>query len=176
MTEPLADPLWRNATDLCRDLQRGTIAATTLMENVYARIAALNPRLNALVDLMPQEQAMALAATADAVPIAERGPLHGLPMAPKDAVAVKGFSTSWGYPGFSENVEAQDDELARRRREAGASVIGHSNMPEFGLGSHTFNQLYGHTYNPWDLSKTPGGSSGGAAAVSYTHLRAHETP
>ena len=51
--------------------------------------------------LMPQEQAMALAATADAVPIAERGPLHGLPMAPKDAVAVKGFSTSWGYPGFS---------------------------------------------------------------------------
>lgn len=165
MTEPLADPLWRNATDLCRDLQRGTIAATTLMENVYARIAALNPRLNALVDLIPQEQAMALAATADAVPSAERGPLHGLPMAPKDAVAVKGFSTSWGYPGFSENVEAQDDELARRLREAGAIFIGHSNMPEFGLGSHTFNQLYGHTYNPWDLSKTPGGSSGGAAVA-----------
>lgn len=165
MTEPLVDPLWRNATDLCRDLQRGTIAATTLMENVYARIAALNPRLNALVDLIPQEQAMALAATADAVPIAERGPLHGLPMAPKDAVAVKGFTTSWGYRGFSENIEAQDDELAQRLREAGAIFIGHSNMPEFGLGSHTFNQLYGHTYNPWDLSKTPGGSSGGAAVA-----------
>ena len=154
MTEPLVDPLWRNATDLAVTYKEA-IAATTLMENVYARIAALNPRLNALVDLMPQEQAMALAATADVVPIAERGPLHGLPMAPKDAVAVKGFSTSWGYPGFSENVETQDDELARRLREAGAIFIGHSNMPEFGLGSHTFNQLYGHTYNPWDLVKRP---------------------
>ncbi|MAV67336.1 MAG: amidase, partial [Gammaproteobacteria bacterium] len=135
------------------------------MDNVYARIAALNPALNALVSLIPKEQAMTLAAAADAVPIAQRGPLHGIPMAPKDAVAVRGFSTSWGYASFAEAIEEQDDELARRLREAGAIFIGHSNMPEFGLGSHTFNRLYGHTYNPYNLSKTPGGSSGGAAVA-----------
>ena len=170
MTEPLPAPLWSNAADLCRGLQQGTITATAVMDNVYARIAVLNPALNALVSLIPKEQAMTLAAAADAVPIAERGPLHGIPMAPKDAVAVRGFSTSWGYANFADAIEEQDDELARRLREAGAIFIGHSNMPEFGLGSHTFNRLYGHTYNPYNISKTPGGSSGGAAVALAADL------
>ena len=170
MTEPLPAPLWSNAADLCRGLQQGTITATAVMDNVYARIEALNPVLNALVSLIPKEQAMTLAAAADAVPIAERGPLHGIPMAPKDAVAVRGFSTSWGYANFADAIEEQDDELARRLREAGAIFIGHSNMPEFGLGSHTFNRLYGHTYNPYNISKTPGGSSGGAAVALAADL------
>ena len=169
-TEPLPAPLWSDATELCRDLQQGGVTATAVMDNVYTRIAALNPALNALVSLIPKEQAMTLAAAADAIPIAQRGPLHGLPMAPKDAVAVKGFSTSWGYAGFAETIEEQDDELARRLREAGAIFIGHSNMPEFGLGSHTFNRLYGHTYNPYNLGKTPGGSSGGAAVALAADL------
>ena len=170
MTEPLPAPLWTDATDLCRDLQQGTVTATAIMDNVYTRIAALNPALNALVSLIPKEQAMTLAAAADAVPIALRGPLHGIPMAPKDAVAVRGFSTTWGYASFAEAIEEKDDELARRLREAGAIFIGHSNMPEFGLGSHTFNRLYGHTYNPYNLSKTPGGSSGGAAVALAADL------
>jgi len=170
MTEPLPAPLWTDATDLCRDLQQGTVTATAIMDNVYTRIAALNPALNALVSLIPKEQAMTLAAAADAVPIAQRGPLHGIPMAPKDAVAVRGFSTTWGYASFAEAIEEKDDELARRLREAGAIFIGHSNMPEFGLGSHTFNRLYGHTYNPYNLSKTPGGSSGGAAVALAADL------
>lgn len=162
---PPPEPLWQDALSLCRDLQRGTISAQALMRNVYARIKALNPALNALVALLPEEQAMALAAAADGIPAAERGPLHGLPMAPKDAVAVKGFATTWGFKGFADNLEQADDELAARLRRAGALFIGHSNMPEFGLGSHTFNELYGHTYNPYDLTKTPGGSSGGAAVA-----------
>ncbi len=170
MTEPLPAPLWSDAAGLCRDLQQGTVTAEAVMDNVYARIAALNPALNALVSLIPKEQAMTLAAAADAVPIAERGPLHGIPMAPKDSVAVRGFSTSWGYASFADAIEEQDDELARRLREAGAIFIGHSNMPEFGLGSHTFNRLYGHTYNPYNLSKTPGGSSGGAAVALAADL------
>ena len=170
MTEPLPAPLWSDAADLCRDLQQGTVTATAVMDNVYARIAVLNPALNALVSLIPKEQAMTLAAAADAVPIAQRGPLHGIPMAPKDAVAVRGFSTSWGYANFADAIEEQDDELARRLREAGAIFIGHSNMPEFGLGSHTFNKLYGHTYNPYNISKTPGGSSGGAAVALAADL------
>lgn len=163
-------PLWQDALSLCRDLQRGSISAQTLMSNVYARINSLNPALNALVALLPEEQAMALAADADRVPAAERGPLHGLPMAPKDAVAVKGFATTWGFQGFADNVEPNDDELAARLRRAGALFIGHTNMPEFGLGSHTFNELYGHTYNPYDTSKTPGGSSGGAAVALAADL------
>ena len=165
MSDPLPAPIWQDALSLCRDLQCGNLSAQTLMANIYARINALNPALNALVDLLPEDQAMALAAEADAVPVSVRGPLHGLPMAPKDAVAVKGFATTWGFPGFAGKVESKDDELARRMREAGAIFIGHSNMPEFGLGSHTFNELYGGTFNPFDLSKTPGGSSGGAAVA-----------
>ena len=162
---PPPAPLWQDALSLCRDLQRGTITAQALMSNVYARIKALNPALNALVALLPDEQAMALAEAADGIPAAERGPLHGLPMALKDAVAVKGFATTWGFKGFADNLEQADDELAARLRRAGALFIGHSNMPEFGLGSHTFNELYGHTYNPYDMTKTPGGSSGGAAVA-----------
>lgn len=170
MSDPIPAPIWQDALSLCRDLQSGSISAQAVMSNVYDRINALNPTLNALVDLLPQDQAMALAVEADAVPIAARGPLHGLPMAPKDAVAVKGFATTWGFPGFAGNIEPSDDELARRMRAAGAIFIGHSNMPEFGLGSHTFNELYGNTYNPYDLSKTPGGSSGGAAVALAADL------
>mgnify|MGYP001158347150 FL=1 len=131
MSEHLPKPIWQDATTLCRDLQRGAVTATAVMANVYARIKALNPHINALVELLPEEQAMALAAAADKVPVAERGPLHGLPMAPKDAVAVAGFATSWGFEPFSNRIESADDELARRMRNAGAIFIGHSNMPEF---------------------------------------------
>ena len=170
MSDPIQAPIWKDALSLCRDLQSGSISAQAVMSNVYDRINALNPTLNALVDLLPQDQALALAVEADAVPIAARGPLHGLPMAPKDAVAVKGFATTWGFPGFAGNIEPSDDELARRMRAAGAIFIGHSNMPEFGLGSHTFNELYGNTYNPYDLIKTPGGSSGGSAVALASDL------
>lgn len=170
MSSELMPPLWQDATSLCRDLQSGMVSAEAVMANVYARINAVNPTLNALVDLLPLQQAMALAAEADNRPIAERGPLHGLPMAPKDAVAVKGFATTWGFPGFAGKPETKDDELARRLRQAGAIFIGHSNMPEFGLGSHTFNEIYGHTYNPYDVTKTPGGSSGGAAVALAADL------
>ena len=143
MSDPIPAPIWQDALSLCRDLQSGIISAQAVMSNIYDRINALNPTLNALVNLLPRDQAMALAVEADAVPIAARGPLHGLPMAPKDAVAVRGFATTWGFPGFAGKIETSDDELARRMRAAGVIFIGHSNMPEFGLGSHTFNELYG---------------------------------
>ena len=143
MTEQTPDPLWDDALTLCRDLQRGTISAVDLMRNVYARIQAINPIVNALVNLLDEQQALALAAAADRVPVAERGPLHGLPMAPKDAVAVRGFATTWGFKPFANRLEEHDSALARRMRDAGAIFIGHSNMPEFGLGSNTFNALFG---------------------------------
>ena len=82
MPENKPTPLWDDAITLCRDLQRGTVSAVDLMRNVYARIEAINPTVNALVNLLDEREALALAAAADQVPIAERGPLHGLPMAP----------------------------------------------------------------------------------------------
>ncbi len=161
---------WANALELCRDLQRGTVSAVELMRETYRRIDAINPQVNALVNLLPEADACQLAERADAVPVAERGPLHGLPMAPKDGVDVAGFPTTQGFRLFADNIAAQDDSQAARLRAAGAIFIGHSNMPEFGLGSHTFNSLFGRTLNPYDLTKTPGGSSGGAAVALATQM------
>ena len=170
MPENKPTPLWDDAITLCRDLQRGTVSAVDLIRNVYARIEAINPTVNALVNLLDEQEALALAAAADQVPIAERGPLHGLPMAPKDAVAVRGFPTTWGFKPFATRIEEHDSALAQRMRDAGALFIGHSNMPEFGLGSNTFNALFGSTLNPYDLGKTAGGSSGGAAVALATDM------
>lgn len=161
---------WKNAVELCRDLQRGSITAEEVMHETYQRIEALNPTVNALVALKDIDQAIELARVADATPVAERGPLHGLPMAPKDAVQVAGFATTWGFVPWANNIAPKDDTLTARMRQAGALFIGRSNMPEFGLGSNTFNELYGKTRNPYDLSKTPGGSSGGAAVALATQM------
>lgn len=164
-TTQMPEPIWDDAISLCADLQSGVVDAVTVMENVYARITALNPKLNAIVNLLDYDDALALARQADTVPIADRGILHGLPMALKDAVATKGFPTTWGFKPFADRIESNDDALASRLREAGAIFIGHTNMPEFGFGSSTFNSLFGTTLNPYDTSKTAGGSSGGAAVA-----------
>ena len=161
---------WNNARELCRDLQSGQASAEELMHETYERIDRVNPELNALVALLDKDQALALARQADQVPIAQRGPLHGLPMAPKDAVQVKGFATSWGFVPWSKTIAEEDDGLASRMRSAGAIFIGRSNMPEFGLGSNTFNSLYGTTRNPYNTDKTCGGSSGGAAVALATGM------
>ena len=89
---------------------------------------------------------------------------------PKDAVAVRGFATTWGFKPFANRLEEHDSALAKRMRDAGAIFIGHSNMPEFGLGSNTFNALFGATLNPYDTTKTAGGSSGGAAVALATDM------
>ena len=159
------EPIWQDALSLCRDLQRGSVTASDLMENVYARIGAFNPELNAIVSLMPKAEALQQAALADATPTAERGPLHGLPMAIKDVVDVAGLTTTSGFVPFANRVPKHDAKLVKRLRAAGAIIIGHTNVPEFALGSQTFNSLFGVTKNPYDLSKTPGGSSGGAAVA-----------
>ena len=91
------NPLWDNALTLCRDMQRGVISSEELMSNIYRRIKAINPHVNAIVSLLDEETAMELAVSADQVPISDRGPLHGIPMAPKDAVAVRGFPTCLLY-------------------------------------------------------------------------------
>ncbi len=163
---------WDSALTLCRDLQRGSVSAVEVMAETYRRIDSVNGKLNALVNLLEVEEAMALAEAVDRVPVAERGPLHGLPMANKDAVQVAGFPTTWGFVPWADNVASEDDAFAARMRAAGAIFIGRTNMPEFGLGSHTFNALFGTTLNPYALDKTAGGSSGGAAVVLASDMLA----
>lgn len=161
-----------NALALCRDLQRGNQSAVEVMQQTYQRIEQINPQVNALVNLLSEDAALSLAKKADEIPVAERGPLHGLPMAPKDAVAVKGFPTTAGFAPWANRIASKDDNQTARLRNAGAIFIGHSNMPEFGLGSNTFNSLFGHTLNPYNLNKTCGGSSGGAAVALATRMLA----
>ena len=152
------------ATDLTDRLQSGRLRAADLMAATYDAIESWNPHVNALVSLLDRGQAMALARAADAEP--PRGPLHGLPVAVKDLANAKGFPTTQGSRLFAGDGPAPQDDIAiARMRAAGALIIGKSNTPEFGLGSHTVNPVHGATRNPWDLSRTAGGSSGGAGSA-----------
>jgi len=133
-----------------------------LMRDTLAAIERHNPALNAIVALQDEKALLAEAVMADKVPVS--GLLHGIPIAIKDLVNVRGIVSSFGSRLLQDNVPAQDDVIAERIRRAGAIIIGKTNTPEFGLGSQTYNAVYGATGNPHDTSKTCGGSSGGAAA------------
>ena len=154
------------ATQLLGDLRKGTLTVEALMQASLSRIAERNPTLNAIVALRPTEELMAEARAADAVPMADRGALHGLPMAIKDLSNARGLVSSQGSPLFAGQVAQADDIFVARLRAAGAILIGKTNTPEFGLGSHTFNPVYGATGNAIDPSRSAGGSSGGAAVAA----------
>ena len=149
-------------------LENGEISATELMEATLARIEAVNPSVNAIVSLADGDALMAKAREADTAP--RRGWLHGMPIAIKDLANAAGFPTSRGSPLYADEVVEADDMLVSRLRKAGAIVIGKTNTPEFGLGSHTFNPVHGATRNPYDTSRSAGGSSGGAAAALATGM------
>ena len=159
--------IYAPARQLVRQLQTGECSAREVMQAFLARIEACNPKVNAICTLMPYEQALALADDADRARIKgdKIGSLHGLPFAVKDLSDTRGMRTTLGSPIFADNVPDRDSLLAQRIRQAGALVIGKTNTPEFGAGSHTFNTLFGVTRNPYNLHKTAGGSSGGAAAA-----------
>ncbi|NTT87368.1 amidase [Tabrizicola fusiformis] len=155
--------LWQHsASDLARMIAARVVAPSEVMAAHLDRIAAVNGAVNAVVSLRDRDVLMAEARAADDA--APTGWLHGLPMAVKDLCAVKGVRTTWGSPLFADHVPAKDDLLAARMRAAGAVFIGKTNTPEWGHGSHSFNPVFGVTRNPYDLSRTAGGSSGGAAA------------
>ncbi len=141
----------------------GDLSAEALMRATLARIDAVNGTLNAIVSLRAADDLMAEARAADAGP--PRGPLHGLPVAIKDLSDARGLPTSKGSPAFAAQVAQADDLHVARMRAAGAIVIGKTNTPEFGLGSHTFNPVHGATCNPYDTGVSCGGSSGGAAVA-----------
>jgi amidase len=160
----------RSAGEIMADVAARRVAPSEVMAATLDRIAAVNPLLNAIVALRDADTLMAEARAADDA--ARSGPLHGLPVAIKDFVAVRGVVSTMGSPLFAGHVPEADDILAARLRAAGAIPIGKTNVPEFGLGSHSFNPVYGVTRNPYDTTRTAGGSSGGAAVGLATRMLA----
>ncbi len=155
-----------DATALIDLLIGGQVSATEVLEAHLARIAEVNGELNAVVTLA-EDRARTQAAAADAAHAAgdTQGPLHGVPVAHKDLANTQGIRTTLGSPIFANNVPDADDLVVARQRAAGAVSVGKTNTPEFGAGSQTFNTVFGTTANPYDTSRTCGGSSGGAAVA-----------
>ncbi|WP_116521632.1 amidase [Achromobacter insuavis] len=148
-------------------IRQRRVSCREVMTAYLGHIDAVNPKLNALVARREPEELLREADERDAQLAAGQwlGWLHGMPQAPKDLTAVRGMVTSMGSLVFKDQVTGHDSILVERMRAAGAIFIGRTNVPEFGLGSHTYNQVYGTTVNPYDASKSAGGSSGGAAAA-----------
>lgn len=152
------------AVEMAALIRRKKLSAREVMDAHLKQIERINPKVNAIVTLIA-DQARENARKADEAQArgASLGPLHGLPVAHKDLVETAGIRTTFGSPIFKDNVPAEDAILVERIKRAGAIAVGKTNTPEFGAGSQTFNAVFGATRNPYDLSKTCGGSSGGAA-------------
>jgi amidase len=170
--KPLAQPTsvsgddlcYMSAIDLLARIRRKQVSAREVLAAHLAQIERVNPKVNAIVTLVA-DRAMEDAARADEL-MARGGPvgvLHGLPIAHKDLVDTAGIRTTQGSPFYRDFVPTRDAPIVTRIRAAGAITCGKTNTPEFGAGSQTFNTVFGATRNPYDLTKTCGGSSGGAA-------------
>jgi amidase len=155
------------ARELTARVARRELSAVEVMRAHLRQIERVNPRVNAIVTLRPADELLAEAAAADRRLSAGElaGPLHGLPIAIKDLSLTRGLRTTFGSTLYRNFVPTSDELYVARLRRAGAIVIGKTNTPEFGAGSQTFNSLFGATRNPYDTSKTCGGSSGGAAVA-----------
>jgi amidase len=155
-----------SASEQAQVLRSGACSARELVAAHLARIERIDPLVNAIVTRTPER---ALAAAGEADRRRARGdelpPLHGLPIAHKDLQDTAGVRTTYGSPSFREHVPASDSLQVERLRGAGAILVGKTNTPEWGAGSHTFNPVFGATLNPWDTARSAGGSSGGAAAA-----------
>ena len=156
-----------SARELARLIRTRHLSAREVMAAHLAQINTWNPTLNAIVAKLDDHECLALADAADrrlarGEPL---GPLHGLPIAFKDMEAAVGFPLTLGSPIFAHYMPTEDSVVVERLRGAGAVPIGKTNVPEFGMGSHTYNRVYGTTVNPYDPTKSAGGSSGGAGAA-----------
>jgi amidase len=159
--------LFHSATDVARRLRLKELSSRELTEMLLTRIEAVNPAMNAVVELQGEAAFREAVAADNATAHGDAaGPLHGVPMTIKDSFNVAGLHTTWGNPAFKDFVADSDSTVARRLRRAGAIIVGKTNVA-FMLGDfgQTANELYGVTNNPWDTTRTPGGSTGGAAAA-----------
>ena len=155
------------ATELVRRIRAKDLSVREVMEAHLTQIEHVNPKVNAIVTHSDPTEVMDQADAADAALARgeDVGPLHGLPVAHKDLVETKGMRTTYGSPIFKDFVPEHDALIVERLKKAGAITIGKTNTPEFGAGSQTYNEVFGETLNPYDTTKTCGGSSGGAAVA-----------
>jgi amidase len=164
---PTAEALCEfSALELATKIRQKDVSARDVLTAHLARIERLNPKVNAIITLVA-ERAMADAARADELTArgGQLGVLHGLPVAHKDLVDTAGIRTTRGSLFYKDHVPSRDALIVARIRAAGAITCGKTNTPEFGAGSQTFNSVFGATRNPYDTTKTCGGSSGGAAVA-----------
>lgn len=161
-----------DALSLSKAIATKTVSCVEVMDAYLNRIDRLNPVYNAIVSLAPRHKLMAQAEAADQELAAGRyrGWMHGMPHAIKDLADLKGFVNTVGSPIFKDNVSTEDSLFVGRIRAAGAIFIGKTNAPEWGLGSQTYNQVFGSTGSAWNPKLTAGGSSGGAASGIATHM------
>ena len=154
-----------SAKEMADRIRKKELSCREVMEAHLAQIDRVNPKVNAIVTRIEPEEALIKADVADRIVARgdELGPLHGLPIAHKDLVPTKGLRTTFGSPIFKDFMPDHDGLIVERLREAGTLLIGKTNTPEFGAGSQTYNEVFGETLNPYDTTRTCGGSSGGAA-------------
>lgn len=147
-------------------VRRGQISAAELLEEYLVHIARTNPALNAIVTL-DEDGAWERARRADSALAggAWWGPLHGVPITVKDSLKTAGMRTTSGHPPLADYVPTEDATCVARLRAAGATILGKTNLPELCIGPQSDNPLFGRANNPWDLGRTPGGSTGGGAAA-----------
>src|SRR5258705_3806643 len=163
---------WLSATELAGLIRKKTVSPVEVVGAVLARIEALKPRLNAFVTLTG-EQARRDAKAAERALMrrgARLGPLHGVPFSVKDLVITRGVRTTFGTPLYRDNVRTEDAPMVERMKAAGGIMLGKTNTPTFGWIGATHNLVFGITRNPWNLERTPGGSSGGASAAAAAGL------
>jgi fatty acid amide hydrolase len=160
------DIIQLSASEIAQHIRDKKISAREVVEEHIKRIEVVNPQLNTVV--LPRfEQALLEAEDADASLAAGKllGPLHGVPITIKDQFMVEGLPTTWGLPSKITNIAAEDGPLVKRLRQAGAIVLGKTNVPELLFYHESDNPLFGRSNNPWNLERTPGGSSGGEGSI-----------
>jgi amidase len=168
----MANDLWRwSAAELATAIRDKTLSSREVIGAHLDRIDTVNDKVNAITTLLAEE-ALAAADAADSAIAAgeEIGPLHGVPITVKENIDVTGSPTTQGVVSHKRSLPERDAPIVRHLKDAGAIIIGRTNMPDFGLRWHTDNDLHGPTLNPWDPSRTPGGSSGGEAAAIATGM------
>ncbi|WP_292658090.1 amidase family protein, partial [Mesorhizobium sp.] len=165
--QPASDICRLSAVELAGAIRERELSVREVVAAFLDRIEAVNPLVNAIVSLRDRADILREADAADAsLSRAEAaGPLFGMPIAIKDLASTTGLRTSFGSPIFADFVPQEDDFFVERIRNAGAIIIGKTNVPEFGLGSNTYNAVFGPTLNAFDPALTAGGSSGGAAVA-----------
>jgi amidase len=171
----MAQLAFRSATELVAAIKNKEISSTELLECYLDRIERFNPGLNAVVTLdVDRARREAREADSRLAQGLQAGPLHGLPMTVKDSLETRGMRTTCGAPELAGYVPDQDAEAVARLRGAGAIITGKTNLPMWAGDCQSYNEVFGTSNNPWDVARTPGGSSGGAAAAVAAGLSALE--